>query len=258
MAVAHKSAISVGLIYVPVGLYKTNRDIGVSFNQLSKDTHERIKYEKRCPSCDHPLKSDEIVKGYQYEPDKYVIITNDELEKIKDKKDKTIHIIHFAKMEDIDQIYYASNYYCLPETGAEKAFELLRQAMLAQEEAAIAKTVLGTHETLIVLYPTEEGIIAKTLYYREEIQEVPKSIPKIQIEKQELEMAKSLVLSMTQKFDISVYQDEYQERLRQAIEMKIAGQKIVEVDTGKPNNVVNIMEALQKSLEMSQNDKGTA
>ena len=258
MAVAHKSAISVGLLYIPVGLYKTSRDIGVSFNQLSKNSHERIRYEKRCPSCEHPLKNDEIVKGYQYEPDKYVIITDEELENIKDKKDKTIHILHFSKMADIEQIYYEKNYYCIPETGGEKAFELLRQAMLSQKEVAIAKTVLGTHQSLIVLYPTKEGIIAKTLYYSEEIQEIPKSIPKVQLDKQELEMAKTLITTMTQKFDISLYHDEYQERLRQAIEKKIAGQEIVSTDTSKPSNVISIMDALQKTLEMSQGDKGTA
>lgn len=258
MAVAHKSAISVGLLYIPVGLYKTTRDIGVSFNQLCKDSHERIKYKKYCPSCDKEVKGDEIIKGYEFEKGKYVTISEDELEKIKTKKDKTIHIEHFAKLADIDQIYYEKNYYLVPEAGAEKAYELLRQAMLSQKEAAIAKTVIGTTEQLLVLYPTKETIIAKTLFYQEEIQQMPKSQAKMQLDKSELEMAKTLISTMTKKFDASAYHDEYQQRLREAIETKIQGQQIVSADNTAPVNVIDLMEALKKTVEMSQNQKGSA
>lgn len=260
MAVAHKSAISVGLIYIPVGLYKTTRDISVSFNQLCKDSHERVKYKKYCPSCNKEVTSDDIVKGYEFEKGRYVTITNDELEKIKVAKDKTIHIIHFAKMGDIDQIYYDKNYYIIPEPGGEQAYELLRQAMLSQKKVAIAKTVISSNEELIVLYPTKEGILAKLLYYQEEIQAIPVPSVKPIIDKQQLEMAKSLVETMTQPFEISAYHDEYQERLRAAIEKKIAGQEIVSVDNSRPTNIIDFMDALQKTLEMSKDHKlsGTA
>lgn len=258
MAVAHKSAISVGLIYIPVGLYKTTRDISVSFNQLCKDSNERIKYKKYCPSCDKEVKNEDIIKGYEFEKGRYVTITEDELEKIKTKKDKTIHIEHFAKMPEVDQIYYEKNYYLVPEAGAEKAFELLRQAMLCKKEIAIAKTVIGQNEQLLVLYPTKETIIAKTLFYEEEIQELPKSQAKIQVDKSELEMAKTMIATMTEKFDISAYHDEYQKRLKEAIEQKIKGQEIVRVDTSAPTNVIDIMDALKKTVEMAQNHRGTA
>lgn len=169
MAVAHKSAISVGLIYVPVSLYKTTRNTAISFNQLCKDEngkYQRIKYQKLCPSCNSEVKSSDIIKGYEYEKGKYVTISNDELERIKSKTDKTIHVLHFAKMTDIDQLYYDKNYYIVPEPGGEKAFELLRQALLSQKKVAIAKTVMGTKEELIVLYPTKTDIIAKILFFR--------------------------------------------------------------------------------------------
>lgn len=258
MAVAHKSAISVGLLYIPVGLYKTTRDISVSFNQLCKETHERVRYKKYCPSCDKEVKSDEIIKGYEFEKGRYVTITEDELEKIKTKKDKTIHIEHFASMSDINSIYYEKNYYVVPDAGAEKAFELLRQAMLSQKEVAIGKTVMGTTEQLLVLYPTKETIIAKTLFYQEEIQELPKSKPKVSLEKSELEMAKTLISSMTEAFDIAKYHDEYQERLKEAIEKKIKGQEIVSVDSNAPTNIIDLMDALKQSVEMSKQKKGTA
>lgn len=183
MAVAHKSAISVGLLYIPVGLYKTTRDTSISFNQLCKDSKERIKYKKYCPSCNKEVGTDDIIKGYEYEKGHYVTFTQDELEKIKTKKDKTIHVEHFAKMSEIDTLYYQKDYYLLPEPGADKAYELLRQALLSKKEVAVAKTVIGTNEELLVIYPNKECMIAKILYYQEEIQEMPKSQIKVDVAK---------------------------------------------------------------------------
>lgn len=257
MSVAHKSAISVGLLYIPVGLYKTTRDTSISFNQLCKDSRERVKYKKYCPSCDKEIKNEDIIKGYEYEKGRYVTFTPDELEKIKSKKDKTIHIIHFAKMSEIDSLYFQKNYYLVPDAGADKAYELLRQALFSKKEVAIAKTVIGTNEELVVLYPTKECLIAKVLYYQEEIQEIPKSQVKVDISNPELDMAKSLIDTMTKKFDIAAYHDEYQEKLRQAITTKINGNEIVASDTSTPNNIIDLMEALQKSVDIAKH-KGTA
>ena len=257
MAVAHKSAISVGLLYIPVSLYKTTRDISISFNQLCKDSHERIRYKKYCPSCDKEIKNEDIIKGYEYEKGHYVTFTSDELEKIKSKKDKTIHIEHFAKMSEIDHILFDKDYYLVPEAGAEKAYELLRQSLLSKKEVAIAKTVLGTNEELLVLYPTKDCIIAKILFYQEEIQKMPKSQAKIELSEQELDMAKTLIESMTQKFDISAYHDEYQEKLRDAITTKINGEEIVSDNSGAPGNIIDLMDELQKSVEMAKHDHTT-
>ena len=122
---AHKTAIAVGLLYIPVTLQKSTKDISISFNQLTADTHERIQYKKYCPNCDHEVPASNIVKGYEYEKGKYVVITNEDLEKLKSKKDKTIHIEHFTKMNEIDTLMYDRNYFIIPENGAEKAYELL-------------------------------------------------------------------------------------------------------------------------------------
>jgi len=257
MAVSHKGAISLGLLYIPVGLYTTTRDNDVKFNQLCKDTKERIKYKKYCPNCDKEVNPSDIIKGYEYEKDKYVVMTEDELEKIKTKKDKTIHILQFVKLSEVDQIYYEKNYYVLPDAGAEKAFELLRTAMLAEQKVAIAKTVMGIKENLIVLYPTEEGIIAKTLFYQDEINAVSKPKANVTLQEAEVTMAKTLINAMTSQFDASSYQDEYQARLRDAISQKIRGEDIVAVDTSAPNNVIDLMEALQRTITMSQNHQLT-
>lgn len=259
MGVTHKGAISLGLLYIPIGLYTSTRDNDVHFNQLCKDTKERVKYKKYCPSCNKEVKSDEIIKGYEYQEGKYVVMTEDELEKIKTKKDKTIHIIQFVNLEEIDPIYYEKNYYAIPEAGAEKAFELLRTVMLSERKVALAKTVIGTKENLLVLYPTKEGMIAKTLYYQDEINPVPKQLPRVDLNEAEISMAKTLVNSLTKPFDASAYKDEYQERLRDAIMQKIRGEDIVAVDNSEPSNVIDLMEALQRTIDMSKQQKtGTA
>ncbi len=252
MGVSHRGAISLGLLYIPVGLYTTTRDNDVKFNQLCKDTKERVRYKKICPSCNKEVKSEDIIKGYEYEEDKYVIMTEEELEKIKTKKDKTIHILQFVNLSEIDTIYYEKNYYAIPEAGAEKAFELLRLAMLDEQKVALAKTVIGTKENLIVLYPTKEGIIAKTLFYQDEIISIPKQLPSVELNEAENTMAKTLITSMTAPFEAEKFRDEYQERLRNAIIQKIHGEDIIAVDTSVPNNVIDLMEALQKTLAMSQ------
>lgn len=139
-----------------------------------------------------------------------------------------------------------------------KQFNNIKLDLYSKKEVAIAKTVIGTKEELLVLYPTKECLIAKILFYQEEIQEMPKSKVKVELSKQELDIAKKLIDSMTQKFDITAYHDEYQEKLREAITTKINGNQIVAADTSIPNNVIDLMEALQKSVELANKHAGTA
>lgn len=251
MAVAHKGSISMGLVLIPVGMYKATVDNDIHFNQLDKESKARIRYKKYCSHCGKEVGSKDIVKGYEYEKDRYVVMTDEELEKIKTKKDKTIHIIQFAKMSEVNMIYYEKDYYAVPDAGAEKAFELLRQSMLSLKKVAVAKTVMGTNEKLLVLYPTKEGIIVKTLFFHDEIAAVPKPVRKMKLDENELSMAKMLIENMTKPFVAEDYHDEYQERLREAIMKKIEGQEIVSADTGSAANVIDLMDALQKSLELS-------
>lgn len=256
MAVAHKGSISMGMVLIPIGLYKTTVDNDIHFNQLEKESKARIKYKKYCSHCGKEVQSSDIIKGYEYEKDKYVVMTDEELERIKTKKDKTIHILQFAKMSEVNMIYYEKDYYAIPEVGAEKAYELLRQALLSEKKVAIAKTVMGTNEKLLVLYPMKDGMIVKTLFYEDEIAAVPKQVPKMKLEEQELDMAKLLIQNMTKPFDATAFRDEYQARLKDAIMKKIQGQEIVTADTSGPDNVIDLMEALKKSLEQTKGNDG--
>lgn len=255
MARTQRSAITFGLVHIPAELYTATQDNDIHFNQLVKGRNERIQYKKTCPSCKRELKNEDIVKGFQYEKDKYVVITDDDFEKIKTERDRSIQIMLFTGLDDIDPIYYNKAYYILPEKGGEKAFELLRQAMYEEKKVAVGKTVLGNNETLLVLIPQKDGILMETLYYFDEVKEIPKELPKNKPGKEELNMAKQLIDAMDGEFKPEQYKDEYQERLRNMIEKKIEGQEIVAPKQETGSNIIDLMDALKASLDKGGNKK---
>ena len=157
------------------------------------------------------------------------------------------------QISEVNLIYFEKDYYAIAEAGAEKAYELLRQTLLKEKKVAIAKTVMGQNEKLLVLYPTKEGIIVKTLFYYDEIAEIPKKIPKLKLDENEMQMAKMLVENMTKVFHPEEFRDEYQARLREAIMRKIQGKEVVTADSDETsNNVIDLMEALQRSVKLSK------
>jgi len=252
MAVSHKGAISFGLVYIPVALYTATQDNDVHFNQLHKEDHSRIRYKKTCAHCGKEVTGSDIIKGFEYDKDKYVIVNDDDFEKIKTEKDKTIQIIHFADLDTINPIYYEKSYHTVPETGGEKAFELLRTAMKDENKVAIAKTIMGNKETLLAIIPAQDNILVSTMFFDDDIKEIPKSFVKPELNESELTMAKTLIQSMVKPFDPSLYNDEYQERLRELIEQKIAGKEIVAAKEEEPSNVIDLMDALKRSIEQNQ------
>lgn len=185
-----KSAISFGLVHIPISLHTATTDNDVHFNQLHKDDHTRIRYKKVCGHCGAEVKGEDIVRGYEYDKEKFVVITEEDTEKIKTEKDKTMHIIHFANLNEISPVFYDATYHAVPEMGGDKAFELLRQAMMERQKIGIAKTVMGTKETLLALIPREDGMLVQTMFFNDEIKALPKSYTKPQINDPELEMAK--------------------------------------------------------------------
>ena len=252
MAVSHKGAISFGLVYIPVALYTATQDNDIRFNQLHREDHSRIRYKKTCAHCGKEMASGDIVKGFEYDKDKYVVMSDDDFEKIKTEKDKTIQIIHFAELDSINPIYYEKSYHTVPETGGEKAFELLRTAMKDENKVAIAKTIMGNKETLLAIIPAQDNILISTMFFEDDIKELPKSYAKPGLNESELTMAKSLIESMVKPFEPSLYKDEYQVRLRELIETKIAGKEIVAPKEEEPSNVIDLMDALKRSIEQNK------
>lgn len=245
---AYKCAISFGLVYIPISLNVSVRENEIGFNLIDKKTMSRIKYKKTCVDCENKeVKKENIVKGYRYEKDKYVIFTEKDFEKLKTTKDKSIAIEEFVDLAEVDPIYYEKSYYITPTSG-EKAFNVLLTAMEKQNKAGIAKTVIGTKETLFLIRAQDGNMLASTLHFQSEIQKKP-DVKKSKISTQELKLATNLINQMTTNFKPEKYKDEYTLKIKKAIKQKIAGKQIIETkDTYEPEKVVDLMNALQKSL----------
>ena len=251
MPMTQKGAISFGMVYIPVDLYTATQDNDVRFNQLTKAGHKRVRYVKTCAGCKRELGPADIVKGFQYEKDKYVVVTDEDFEKIKTEKDRSIQILQFSSLGDIPPVYFERSYLVVSQKGGEKAFELLRRAMLAEGKVAIGKTVMGQKETMLVLSPTEDGILLETLFYADEIRAMPKEAVHPDVGEAELGMARQLVQSMEKPFDPAAHHDEYQQKLRDLINKKIEGKEIVAEESEQPTNIINLMDALKQSLQQN-------
>ena len=252
MAIAHKTVISFGLVAIPISMYTATQDNDIHFNQLHKDDNARIKYKKTCAHCGEEVTTNDLIKGYEYDKDHYVVVTDDDLEKIKTEKEKSIQILHFAQLNQISPIFYDQTYQAIPDAGGDKAFELLRAALMSQQKIAIGKTIIGTRETLLAIIPREDGILISKMFYEDEIKDLPKSYNKPEVSQTELTMANTLIDSMVTPFDSSKYKDEYQIKLRGLIETKISGQEIVAPESEAPSNIINLMDALKASIEQNK------
>lgn len=253
MPVAHRSVISFGLVAIPVSMYTATQDNDIHFNQLHKEDQSRVRYKKTCAHCGKELKSEDIVKGYEYDKDRYVVVSDDEIEKIKTEKEKSIRILHFAQLNQISPAYYDRTYQAVPDAGGERAFELLRSALMREQKIAIGRTVLGTKDTLMAIIPRENGMLISTMFYQDDIKELQKSYKIPEPNEQELKMAQVLINSMDTPFDPAQYKDEYQGKLKELIETKISGKEVVAPTPERAGNVINLMDALKASIE-KQND----
>lgn len=257
MAYSYKSSISFGLVYIPVTLHSCIKNNNIVFNFIDKKTMSRIKYKKTCVDCDgSEVKNEDIVKGYEYQDDTYIIMEDEDFEKVKSKRDKTITIERFVDLHQIDPLYFEKSYYVAP-IGAEQAYSLLMGAMESKGMAGIAKTVLGTKDTLIILRVKDGKMLLNTLYFQEEIQESPAKNIKPVTSGKELELAKNLIENMMEDFDISSYKDEYREKLVNLIDSKISG-KAIEIPKEKTQrHVGSLMDALLQSIESSKKSDNT-
>lgn len=256
--VSRKSVITFGMVAIPIAMHTATQDNDIHFNQLHKEDNSRIRYKKTCAHCGKEITSGDIVKGFEYDKDRYVVVTDEEIEKIKTEKEKSIQILHFAQLNQISPVYYDKTYQAVPETGGEKAFELLRSALMAEQKIAIGKAVIGTKDTLMAIIPREDGVLISTMYYADDIKSLQKPYNKPDVSEQELNMAKLLINSMDTPFDPEKYKDEYQTKLRALIESKISGQEVVAAEAENTNKVIDLMEALKASVEKAKKDKELA
>jgi DNA end-binding protein Ku len=244
-----KGHITFGLVSFPVRLFSAARSETISFNQLHKDDNSRIRQVTYCQLEDKPVSRTELVKGYEYEKDRYVVIDDEDIKKVAPKTAKVMEILEFVKAADVDPVYLESSYYVAPDEGGEKPYALLFQAMRESNYFALAKVAMHNREHVIVLRPGAKGILSHTMYYQDEIRQVDEFRTDTSLVKdKELDMAKMLISSLEAEFEPQKYHDDYRENLRQMIEAKIEGKKVVETPEAHIAPVIDIMEALKKSL----------
>lgn len=255
LAYSYKGSISFGFVYIPITLHASTQEHGISFHLLDKKTKSRVKYKKTCVDCkDKEIKNEDIIKGYEYEKGKYVLFDDDDFEKIKSIKEKSIVIEQFVNLDEIDPIYYQKAYYVVP-TGAEKAYYLLLQAMEQENKAGLAKSIIGTKENLIIIRSKNHQMILNTLFFEDEIKSNPNQEITEKVTQAELKLAKTLIQEMTAPFKPKQYKDEYHQKIKKAIEAKIAGKKIVAVKEKAQVPIVDLMEALKNSLKQTKKPK---
>ncbi len=249
-ATVWKGYITFGLISIPIRLHVAARGERVSFNQLHRVCGSRIKQQLKCPTCDRTVERNEIVKGYEYEKDRYVTVEEAELEKFEPPSAQSMEIMEFVKMQEISPLYFETSYFAVPEPPGRKAYQLLLETMRKSEYAAIAKLYMHQREYPVVVHPQGKGLTLHTMYYHDEVREAPGygEQSDIEVKPQEVKLAQQLVESLAAPFEPQKYQDEYRRRVRELLEAKRQGQEIVAPEAPRLAPVIDLMEALQKSL----------
>jgi len=242
-----KTTISFGLVNIPVEMKPIIKNNDVAFNQLHKKCLSRIKYVKYCPHCKKEVKQTDIIKGYEYEDDAYITLTDEEIKNLKGENDKTIEIIGFVDIKDIDPVFYEKSY-VLNVPNKNKAYSLFKGALEKTKKVAIAKTIISTKFYYVAIRVKDDLLFMNTLYFNEEVV-LPDAIPDVSYTKKELDLAVELINSLKMKFKPEDYQDEYQDKVKDAIEDKINGKTIKKTKTKKSTNIKDLMTALEMSLK---------
>lgn len=250
-----KGAISFGLVNIPVSLFPATEQKDVKFRYLHKRCQAPVQYKRICTACGREVAQEEIVRGYEYEPGRYVIINEEDLEKIPDERTRTIDIVDFVSLQEIDPIYFDKTYYLAPGETGEKAYFLLRQAMAETGKIAVAKVVIRNKESLTVVRGFKNLLVMETIYYPDEIRDtagLPGFAREVRIHDNEITMARELIQNLATGFVPDKYTDEYRKRLLDLIHAKIEGEQIAVPEIAVKGKVVDLMEALKASVEIAK------
>ncbi|NJD02973.1 MAG: Ku protein [Ruminiclostridium sp.] len=250
-----KGSISFGLVNIPVRMFAATEDKDIRFRNIHKECHTPIKYEQTCPSCNKKVNADEIVKGFEYEPGRFVVIEDPDLDAIRPDITKSIEIIDFVLLKDIDPIYYTRSYYLSPQDTGGKAYNLLREAMNKTGRIAMARIVIREKESLAVVRVYKNLLVLETIYYPDEVRDskqVPGISDNVSVNEAELNMATQLIGNLTHEFEPEKYKNEYRDKLMDLISKKAEGDEIVTMPEIRKTNVIDLMQALQASLKQTQ------
>jgi DNA end-binding protein Ku len=246
-----KGYLAFGLISIPIRLSPAARTERISFNQLHKVCHTRLKQPLFCPTCDRMVERAEVEKGYEHEKGQYLLFTQEELDEVEPETAHTMEILEFVKLDEVDPVYFDASYYIAPEEAGQRAYQLLTEAMEKSGYAGIAKIAMHNREYIVIIRPREHGLTLHTMFYSNEIRAEAEygQADKDQIKDQERTLAQQLIESLAAPFEPDKYHDTYQAGLQNLIEAKSSGRKITAMPhTQAKAPVIDLMEALKKSL----------
>ena len=248
-----KGHLTFGLVSFPVKLFTAARGDSISFNQLHKHDNSRIKQVIYCQAEDKPVPRSEIVKGYEYEKDRYVVVEDEEIKKMAPPSAKVMEILEFVKATEVDPIYFESSFYMAPDDAGEKPYALLFGTLKSTGYVGVAKIAMHNREHIVIFRPGAHGLMMHTMYFAHEVRKVEEFRTDTSIVKdQEVKLAQMLVESLAAPFEPEKYKDTYRDNLQALIEAKIKGEEVVTPPAPEPSKVIDIMEALKKSLAIAK------
>ena len=252
--------LTFGLISMPVRLFSGARSSSISFHMLHRDDLQRVKQQLYCPADNRVVERSEIVKGYEYRKDEYVVVEPEEIKKIEPKTAKTMEILEFVKADEVDPVFFESSYYLLPEEAGRRPYALLTKALEESNYVAIAKLTMHNREYTVFLRPRDGGMMLHTMYYADEVREVEGfGAPDVELKDAEVKVAHQLIEALADEWNPEKYHDTFQENLKKMIQTKLEGGTIKEVE--KPKKlapVVDLMSALKQSLADMEGKKKPA
>src|SRR5882724_12459148 len=254
-----KGHLTFGLVSFPVRLYSAARSESISFNQLHKHDGSRVKQVLFCQAEDKPITRSEIVKGFEYEKDRYVVIEDEEVKKVAPVTAKVMEILEFVKSDQVDPIYLETSYYMAPDEAGEKPYALLFDGLKKTGYVGIAKISMHNREHIVVLRPGKNGVLLHTMYFAHEIRHVDEFRTDLSLVKEkESALATSLIEALAAEFEPEKYKDNYRENLLKMIESKKAGEEVVATPEPQQGKVVDILEALKASLAAAKKPAASA
>jgi DNA end-binding protein Ku len=249
-------SIGFGMVSIPVKLFGATESKDISFNLLHATCGTRLKQLRWCPTHEQEVPWNETVRGYEYAKDQYVTLTDEDFEKLPLPSKHTIDLAAFVKEDEIDPVYYERSYHLAPDERGEKAYALLIRTLEKKGLTAIATITIRKKEQLCALRPKDGALILETLYYPDEIRAQPEmDLGGVKITDRELEMAFTLIDLLRKPFDPEEYKDQYREALSQVIEAKLEGREVVEAPPSRESKVIDLADALRKSVEAAKKSK---
>jgi DNA end-binding protein Ku len=245
---------------MPVRLFSGARSSSISFNMLHRTDKSRLKQQYICQAEGVVVERSDMVKGYEFRKDEYIIIEPEEIKKIEPQTAKTMEILEFVKTSEVDPVYFESSYYMLPEEAGRKPYALLTRALEKSEFVAIAKLTMHNREYTVFLRPHEGGMMLHTMYYAEEVKKVEGfGAPEVELKDAEVKVANQLIEALAAEWEPEKYKDTFQENLKQLIETKLEGGEVAEVQAPKKlAPVIDLMSALKQSLAQMEGRKKPA